>query len=110
MATIKATVGAWLSSDYAQQRFVEGRQSGDPARTLAAIALNHQDMTDCGWTRIGEATVTLEVAEDSQIRQNMVSALQEQKRSVLAKAQREAMQIEERIQNLLAISFDGSVS
>jgi len=105
MATIKGKVGAWLT-DGTQAGFIEGRSLNDENAMIAAVRFLNVDMTSMGWTRIGSADVTLEIDNDDTIRQNMIESLREQKKSILAKAHSEATTIEERIQNLLAITFD----
>lgn len=105
MATITGQIDAWLT-EHSQAEFMEGRGRGDTVTMIGAVKLLDLDMTSHGWTRIGRATVALEIDDDNTIRKSMVDALREQKKSVLAEAQREATRIEERIQNLLAITFD----
>lgn len=107
MTMLKTLMPVWvMESQYDKQRFAEALASKDPGRMIGATVFAASDMTTMGWTRVGVATVELEIENENQIRQNMVGALREQKKTVLAKAQLEATQIEEQIQNLLAISYE----
>jgi len=107
MATITAKRRAWLTeSEHDQQAFVQAMHAGDARAAIEHITMGADGMEMYGWTFVGMAEVTLEVKEEDDIRQNMVVSLREKKKTVLARAQKEATEIDEKIQNLLAISFD----
>lgn len=100
-----ATIGAWIS-EYRQEEFAQALHSGDATTLVSSIALSNNNMTGFGWTRVGTAEVTLEVEGEDVIRQNMVSALRAQQKEVQAKAQAEVVNLEQRVQDLLAIEYE----
>lgn len=57
-----------------------------------------------GYIQVGTATVEIELMQRDEINSGAVVALRKQKAAVLAKAQNEATEIEQRIQSLLAIT------
>lgn len=108
MAAIKQMMRAYLTNDGAASNFVDALRAGNQAEALNCVNFGPEGMDRYGWTFIGMAEVSLDVQDDDTIRQNMVQALREQKKTVLAEAQLEATRIDEKIQNLLAISFDAT--
>lgn len=80
---------------------------GDLREAISELAFCTSDsMESVGWTRVGKATITVEIPDDKQLVENKVESLRAQKDSVLAKATATATEIERKIQNLLAISYD----
>lgn len=57
-----------------------------------------------GYIQVGTAKVEIELMQRDEINNGAVVALRKQKAAVLAKAQNEATEIEQRIQSLLAIT------
>lgn len=75
---------------------------------IEAACYSNLDMAHL-WTKVGTATITIEVDSRDEMIKSQVATLTEKKKRVLAEAQREATQIEGQIQNLLAITFDAEV-
>lgn len=63
--------------------------------------------TDASWIKVGTAEVVVTLDDDDTVRENLVDSLRKEKSKVLAEAQAKATQIEDRIQSLLAISWNG---
>lgn len=98
---------AW-ASEYSIRDFIEAKKRGDVAEMLDNVILisPESDMRDEGYTKVGIATVELEVVDDDLMRANAVESLRAEKQKVLAEAQQKATRLEEKIQNLLAITHD----
>lgn len=71
---------------------------GDVTEILAFA----NDMSEFGYTYLGDVTVTVPVPQVD-VRQRMVESLREEKQRLLAETQVKVNQIDERIQSLLAI-------
>lgn len=106
--THTAELHAWLSS---YQR-IEGLFDSSPERLASALSYSTSGPGEKsyyeneGYTYVGKATVSVKVAPPKEILQSKVKGLQAQKQAVLAKAQKEATELEGQIQKLLAITFD----
>lgn len=103
---ITATTAAYIS-EWSQQRFVESMKSDDPDKSIDFLMFAKTDAGMEGWTKAGTAHITVEILDDDTIRSGMVDTLKEQRKTVLAEAQLKAMQIDEKIQSLLAIEYVG---
>lgn len=104
MEKATTTIDAWLTSiEWEQTEFAEAVKRGDQNRVVESLAFLSRDMTEAGWTKVGTAEITVTLVDDDAIRANLIDALKEQRKSVLAEAQAKAMRIDEKIQNLLAI-------
>lgn len=106
---ITATTNVYMTgSEYGQERFVNAMRKGDGAEIIDATMLYSRPVTD--YVKVGTATVTLDVLDEDAIKLGFIDALKEKRKTVLAEAQREATRIDEQIQNLLAISYDGAAA
>lgn len=104
---IAGTLNAYLTSEWAQKDFIQCRANNDEAGMVAELHLTSvEGMESEGWLKVGVATVTVDVVDDDTLRQNLINGLKEQKADILAKAQAQATRIEEKIQNLLAITHE----
>lgn len=101
MKTITGTTTAWLAS-YANPDCLKGEGDVNEV-TFASI-----DMTSHGWTRLGPATITFECPDEKVIIANKVIALQGELQTVRAKAQEAVNALEDKIQSLLALTFEAS--
>ena len=97
-------VPVWITeySDIGPQDFKDGMP-------VNGLSFYDADMTDQGWTRVGDAEITIEVPDASTMIANKVEALKAQQRKLLGDAQAKATRIDAQIQKLLAITCDGSV-
>jgi len=110
--THTAEVHAWLSS----YNSIEGLFDSKSDRVIAALAYsNIGPGSDSyfereGYTYIGKATITVTVGAPNDVIASKVESLKAQQKSVRAKAQKTVTELDQQIQKLLAISFDGAVS
>ena len=107
-----ATLHAWLSTYHS----IEGLFDGTPDQVTSTLAYTTSGpgtngyLESQGYTYIGTAEITVTVGDRTEIVTSKVQGLKEQQRSILAKAQAESTQIEEQIQKLLAIGYEGSAT
>lgn len=104
MKTITATVGAWLTEWRGPDDLAHGAE-----RAVTALAYSEQDMTRQGWTRAGEATITVEIVAEQELVDNKVAALREELKTERVKADMKLADIELKIQKLLAITYTPEV-
>ena len=111
MKTITGTIDAYVTyySMEPYRRELEAVKAGKGTTSALVDALSFAmvDMTDGNWTKIGTAEITVTFDDDDTVRSNLVASLKAKKAGILATAQAEATRIEERIQSLLAIEWDG---
>ncbi|MGB6105675.1 MAG: hypothetical protein WBF88_17670 [Pusillimonas sp.] len=106
---VSATVNVFMSDrPYSQERFLAAAKAGNGAGVIDAATLYSKD-TFGDDVKVGTATVTITIMDDDAIRLGLIETLKIKKAIVLADAQREAIQIEGQIQNLLAIAYEETV-
>ena len=97
MKTITGTAGAWLGSVFIDR---------DPEE-FSNLYITDSDMTECGWVRVGTASVTVDLLSDADKLTNQLALLNEAERRVKADAQSKLNEIEGQRQRLLAIEYKG---
>lgn len=97
----KVTIKAWLPS-YANPAVL---QQG-PLQIVRSVCFTDLDMSTAGFVCVGEADVTLRLHSRETTVMNAVEILRKQQEKVKANAQCEITQLEERIQSLLAITYE----
>ena len=97
MKTITGTIGAWLSSH---------NLNADP-NDFENLFFAVSDMTNIGWIKVGNASVTVELMSDADQLTNQLAMLEEAERRVKADAQAKLNEIEGQRQRLLAIEYRG---
>ena len=97
MKTVTGTTGAWLSS----------LSMDENPENLTSLSFAAHDMTECGWTKVGTAEITVELFDDKEILSNQLSMLDEAEKRVKADAQAKLTEIEGQRQRLLAIEYKG---
>lgn len=104
---VTGTLNAWVT-EYGMQGFMAAKMQGDGDEMVdIATYLNPRlDMADEGYTKVGTATIELEIFDDKTVLANAVEALKAEKSKVLAEAQAKATRLDEKIQNLLAITHE----
>lgn len=95
MRTITGTIGAWLSSH---------NLNADP-NDFENLFFAVSDMTNIGWIKVGNASVTVELMSDADQLTNQLAMLEEAERRVKADAQAKLNEIEGQRQRLLAIEY-----
>lgn len=103
---ITSTITAWLPES-SQQQLHAAIKDNDHKSIVGSLLFYNLDMSP-EWTRIGEATITVDVPDENEIKLSMVESLKAERERVLADAQVKANEIEEKIQNLLAITWNGN--
>lgn len=114
MKTITGNINAFVT-EYKGESYARAIQAlkagkGRVDDVIDQLSFSHLEMSNHGWTKIGTAEITITFDDDDTVRENLVASLKAQKAEVLATAQAEATRIEERIQSLLAIEFDGGAA
>ena len=97
MKTITGTIGAWLSSH---------NLNADP-NDFENLFFAVSDMTNIGWIKVGNASVTVELLSDTDLMTEQLAMLDEAERRVKAEAQAKLNEIEGQRQRLLAIEYKG---
>lgn len=102
MKTITATVPAWITNSGDVEML-----KGTPEEAVCeAYYFARSDMTSAGWTRIGTATITLEIVSTDSLVQNQVAALEKQMQAVMVDAQQKVNYFKDRISKLQALTFE----
>jgi len=101
MKKITVTTTAWLT------------KYGDPeslfrkdCASIDGLAFSKNDMTSCGWSKVGPAKITVEVPDMDALVTYKIEALRAEVKSIRADAEVRAGDIEEKIQKLLAITYE----
>lgn len=102
MATITGTTKVWMSK-YCS---VTPQELEAGTADVEDFFYTSSDMNDSGYTYIGDAKLTVTTFEPKTIIANKVEALKEEAKAIRAEAHMKCTQIEEQIQNLLAITYE----
>lgn len=97
MKTITGTTGAWLTS----------RSMDQDQNNIYNLFFSNSDMTPCGWIKVGNAEVSVELMSDGDILTGQLAMLDEAERRAEAECQRIKNEIEGHRQRLLAIEYKG---
>lgn len=100
MRTVTAETTAWLTGGYGPESL-----NGDHVDVIGTLSYYQHDMTMRGWTKVGTATITVQIEDEEKIVENKIESLKAEKNSILAEAQMKATKIDGQIQNLLAITY-----
>lgn len=105
MATVSTTITAWLTNHgmASPGEILKGKG-------IEYLGFSKNDMRHAGWTKVGEATITVELNDEREMVSNKIDSLREEAKAVRAEATAKVTRIESQINDLLAISFDGRVS
>lgn len=102
---VTQTVKAWL----APHSHISPEEITDPTKIrLGSLSYTSLDMSDCGYTLIGNATITLELPEQRQLIDAKVTAMRAEVKKIRGEAEAKANHIESQISNLLAIEHSPS--
>lgn len=101
--TIEGITTAWLTT-HSDPRVLN--EDG----CVAEVSYSNLDMSDMEWTRIGVATISIEVEDENRIVQDKIESLRKKQRDVLAAAHATSTRIDAAIQSLLAIGLDAVVA
>ena len=102
MKKIIGATKAWLS-EYSSLSPED--MQGDKA--VDALTFCHADMKTSGWTYVGEATITVDmILTPSELIASKIETLKSQQARLRVEAQEKCNLLEDKIQNLLAITFE----
>lgn len=102
MKTITATVAAWIPD------FRDDALDGTAERVVSQVAYSSNNMTTAGWTRIGEADITIRIVDEDALVQGQIASLEKQRAAVLADAQQKCNYINDRISKLQALTYEAA--
>ena len=99
MKTITATVPAYMS----EYNSIDRLEKTYPDSAISQLMLTNIEVKD--WIWIGSASVTVEIAEDKEIKAGLVESLKNAKKKIQADAEKSITEIDAKIQSLLAIEY-----
>jgi alkyl hydroperoxide reductase subunit AhpC len=95
------TTKLWLTSHSSL-----GPENLATLNTIEGLSLTDLDMSHAGWTIVGTAEVKVSMISDNdQLVANKVVALRAEAQKIRAEAEAKAVRIEDKIQQLLAITY-----
>lgn len=100
MNQIKTSLNVWLTGDHYEHDDLQR----EPDRLVRILGFSAVDMTDCGWSKVGTAEVLITLDDTDQMVANKVEALRKEITKVRAYAEFKAVQLEAKVQQLLAIT------
>jgi hypothetical protein len=98
--TLSGKTKAWIT-----QHSTIGPKDLLDEKVIGALAYHSDDMSKYGWTLVGEAEITLHIADEKTLVDNKVAALREELKNVRAEAQAKATRLESQINDLLALTY-----
>ena len=102
---ITTTVGAWINP----HSHITPEQLRTP-KGVAGLEFTPHDMSTHGWTRVGDATITVDLVDERQLVDNKIAALRKEAISIRADATAKVTRIEGKINQLLAIENSPAVA
>lgn len=101
MRTIEMDLTAWI----AEHSRITPQDLATSKRLNLYYLQPERDMSGSGWARVGSARVIVTLNDEKDIFAAKVDALRKEKDKILGDAQAKATEIEGKIQNLLAITY-----
>ena len=101
MKTITATVPAYMHKCLPLDELMNIAPESAISRIL--IGGTHDE----SWIWIGSASVTVEIADEKEIKTELVESLKKAKKKIQAEAEKNITEIDAQIQSLLAIEYKG---
>lgn len=99
---VTQTVSAWLTPT----SLISPDEITDPNKVcLGDLSYTNLDMTDCGYTLIGKARITLALPDRGRLIDSKVASMRAEVKKIRAEAEAKASHIENQISNLLAIEL-----
>jgi len=102
------TIGAWIAST-SRASFKDlshMAESGKGDAAVSALSYSHVDMTFCGWIRVGEATITVDLFSESSVNSAQMTLLKAELKETRANNQQRENDIMDRISNLSALTYE----
>ncbi len=106
--TITGNARAWLTDTWRTPKDMEERAKTDPDAAVSWLSFTtpEQDMTEYGWIEVGMATITATINDTDAVNAKQVQNLKAQIQEIQAKAHEQVRVLEDRIQSLLAITYE----
>lgn len=102
---VTQTVSAWLTPT----SLISPDEITDPNKIrLGDLSYTNLDMTECGYTLIGKARITLALPDRERLIDSKVASMRAEVKKIRAEAEAKASHIENQISNLLAIELSPS--
>lgn len=101
MKTVTCTTKAWIPGHSSI-----GPDDLQNPNKLDQLSFTSADMQAAGWTYVGTATLEVEIPDVQALVESKVSALKNELANIRAEAEMKATQIQGRINDLLAISYE----
>lgn len=99
---VTQTVSAWLTPN----SLTSPDEITDPNKVrLGDLSYTNLDMTECGYTLIGKARITLALPDRERLIDSKVASMRAEVKKIRAEAEAKARHIENQISNLLAIEL-----
>ncbi|CUK21750.1 hypothetical protein [Achromobacter xylosoxidans] len=99
---VTQTVSAWLTPT----SLTSPDEITDPNKVrLGDLSYTNLDMTECGYTLIGKARITLALPDRERLIDSKVASMRAEVKKIRAEAEAKACHIENQISNLLAIEL-----
>lgn len=102
---VTQTVSAWLTPN----SLISPDEITNPNKVrLGDLSYTNLDMTDCGYTLIGKARITLALPDRERLIDSKVASMHAEVKKIRAEAEAKASHIKNQISNLLAIELSPS--
>ncbi|MFY3196803.1 hypothetical protein ACOTE7_23080 [Achromobacter xylosoxidans] len=99
---VTQTVSAWLTPN----SLISPNEITDPNKVrLSDLSYTNLDMTECDYTLIGKARITLALPDRGRLIDSKVASMRAEVKKIRAEAEAKACHIENQISNLLAIEL-----
>jgi alkylated DNA nucleotide flippase Atl1 len=104
------TIDAWITSedDVSFKDIVDMAKSGDETRAVGEMAYCRLKMSGCGWTKVGTATITVEMMDETDVNSAQMDVLKAELQNIRADNQRRENAILDRISKLSALTYEVS--
>ena len=99
MKPVTGKLTAWLSQYHSPEDL-----KGADDEVVNALAYRTSDMSEFGYSKVGTATITVELADESEVIENKVASLRAVQIKSRADAHAADVEFERKIQQLLAIT------
>ncbi len=104
MRTIEGNISAFLSA-YADRKEL---LSQDDTTVLHTMLYSAHDLSNQGYAYVGEVRIRIDMVEEDDILANQIRGLKREQEEVRVNSERRVMQIQERIDSLLALDYTPS--
>lgn len=98
--TVTGKTTAWLAPHHGPQDLI----CKDPDDLIGKLYFSSSDMTTLGWSKIGVATVTVEIPDEKTLIDNKAESIKAEIKQVKADAQNAITQLTDKLNKLLALT------